>query len=56
MKGFHPSPTLKAVQQLHKQNSGTVEEHHLEVSKAVFFCFLRLSGFQLNSDFQEKNY
>lgn len=26
MKGFHSSPTLKAARQLHKQNSGTVEE------------------------------
>lgn len=53
MKGVHSSPTLKAVQQLHKQSSGTVEEHHLEVGKPEFFCFLYLSSFQLNSNFQE---
>lgn len=53
MKGFHSSPTLKAAWQLHKQNSGTVEEHHLEVSKPVLPCLLHLSSFQLDSDLQE---
>lgn len=53
MKGFNSSPTLKAARQLHKQNSGTVEERHLEVSKAVLSSVLHLSSFQLDSDLQE---
>ena len=52
-KGVSTS-TQKAAWQPHKQNSGSIEEHRLEMSKLVLSCLLHLNNFQLGFDPQER--